>query len=120
MGILCNWGLGLTTGYAVGVLAGVGVWGIYAGTATDECIRGLIVMYYWYKKKWYGKSVVDRKDALDLDDETDGPLKVSESVETAEETVSESAFTVAESPEESDEFDCAIPAKRDLVKHKSC
>ncbi|HBZ77966.1 MAG TPA: hypothetical protein DEO39_04600 [Clostridiales bacterium] len=120
MGILCNWGLGLTTGYAVGVLAGVGVWGIYAGTATDECIRGLIVMYYWYKKKWYGKSVVDRKDALDLDDEADGPLKVSESVETAEESVSESAFTVEESPEESDEFDCAIPAKRDLVKHKSC
>lgn len=60
MGILCNWGLGLTTGYALGVLAGIGVAGIYAGTATDECIRGLIMMYYWYKKKWLGKSVVDR------------------------------------------------------------
>ena len=62
MGILCNWGLGLTMGYTVGVALGVGVAGIYAGTATDECIRGLIVMYYWYKKKWYGKSVVDKKD----------------------------------------------------------
>ena len=60
MGILCNWGLGLTTGYLVGVVFGVGVAGIFAGTATDECIRGLIVMYYWYKKKWLGKSVVDR------------------------------------------------------------
>lgn len=60
MGILCNWGLGLTTGYVVGVLLGVGVAGIFAGTATDECIRGLIVMYYWYKKKWLGKSVVDK------------------------------------------------------------
>jgi len=60
MGILCNWGLGLTTGYTVGVLLGVGVAGIYAGTATDECIRGLIVMYYWYKKKWLGKSVVEK------------------------------------------------------------
>jgi len=68
MGILCNWGLGLTTGYAVGVLLGVGVAGIFAGTATDECIRGLIVMYYWYKKKWVGKSVVDKKDVLDLDE----------------------------------------------------
>lgn len=58
-GILCNWGLGLTTGYAVGVLLGFGVAGIFVGTATDECIRGLIVMYYWYKKKWVGKSVVD-------------------------------------------------------------
>ncbi|MCR5269320.1 MAG: MATE family efflux transporter [Lachnospiraceae bacterium] len=59
MGILCNWGLGLTTGYLVGVALGVGVAGIYAGTATDECIRGLVVMYYWYKKKWLGKSVVE-------------------------------------------------------------
>lgn len=64
MGILCNWGLGLTTGYAVGVALGVGVAGIFAGTATDECIRGLIVMYYWYKKKWLGKSVVDKKDMV--------------------------------------------------------
>ena len=62
MGLLCNWGLGLTTGYIVGVAMGIGVAGIYAGTATDECIRGLIVMYYWYKKRWVGKSVVDRKD----------------------------------------------------------
>ncbi len=67
MGILCNWGLGLVTGYTVGVALGVGVAGIYAGTATDECIRGLIVMYYWYKKKWFGKSVVDKKDTLELE-----------------------------------------------------
>ena len=66
MGLMCNWGLGLTTGYLVGVVMGVGVAGIFAGTATDECIRGLIVMYYWYKKKWYGKSVVEKqkKNAL--------------------------------------------------------
>ena len=69
-GILCNWGLGLTTGYAVGVAMGIGVAGIYAGTATDECIRGLIVMYYWYKKKWFGKSVVDKKDVLEIEDGT--------------------------------------------------
>jgi putative MATE family efflux protein len=63
-GILSNWGLGLTTGYTVGVVLGLGVAGIFIGTATDECIRGLIVMYYWYRKKWLGKSVVDRNDVL--------------------------------------------------------
>ena len=63
-GVLCNWGLGLTTGYCVGVAFGLGVAGIFIGTATDECIRGLIVMYYWYKKKWLGKSVVDNKEVL--------------------------------------------------------
>ena len=61
MGLLCNWGLGLTTGYLVGVYMGVGVAGIFVGTAADECIRGLIVMYYWYKKKWFGKSVVEKR-----------------------------------------------------------
>ncbi|MCR5503748.1 MAG: MATE family efflux transporter [Lachnospiraceae bacterium] len=64
MGILCNWGLGLTTGYTAGVLLGFGVAGIFAGTAADECIRGLLVMFYWYKKKWLGKSVVDRNDTV--------------------------------------------------------
>jgi putative MATE family efflux protein len=62
VGVLCNWGLGLTTGYTVGVVLGLGVAGIFIGTATDECIRGLIVMYYWYRKKWLGKSVVNRKE----------------------------------------------------------
>lgn len=68
MGILCNWGLGLTTGYMAGVVLGAGVAGIYAGTATDECIRGLIVMSYWYRKKWLGKSVVDRTDVIIQDE----------------------------------------------------
>ena len=69
-GILSNWGLGLSTGYFLGVFAGIGVAGIYLGTATDECIRGLIVMYYWYKKKWFGKSVVEKKDIKLLEEET--------------------------------------------------
>ena len=51
---------GLTTGYMAGVVLGMGVASIFIGTATDECIRGIIVMYYWYKKKWLGKSVVDK------------------------------------------------------------
>lgn len=61
IGLFTMWGLGLTGGYLLGVVAGLGVAGIYMGTATDEVIRGLIVMYYWYKKKWYGKAVVDKK-----------------------------------------------------------
>jgi len=69
-GIVSNWGLGLTTGYVVGVSMGFGVAGIFAGTATDECLRGLVVMYYWYKKKWIGKSVVDKKVTQDYKHES--------------------------------------------------
>jgi putative MATE family efflux protein len=62
VGLVTMWGLGLTFGFGLGVLAGIGVAGVYMGTATDECIRGLIVMYYWYKKKWFGKAIVDKKE----------------------------------------------------------
>ena len=61
VGLITMWGIGLTFGFGLGVLAGIGVAGVYIGTAMDECIRGLIVMYYWYKKKWYGKAIVDKK-----------------------------------------------------------
>ncbi len=59
VGLITMWGIGLTVGYAMGVAAGIGVAGIFMGTAADECIRGLIVLYYWARKKWYGKAVVD-------------------------------------------------------------
>ena len=51
--------LGTLGGYTYGVLLGFGVAGIYAGTASDECIRGLIVLNHWRRRKWFGKRVVD-------------------------------------------------------------
>lgn len=51
--------LGACGGYAFGVLLGFGVAGIFAGTASDECIRGLIVLGHWRRRKWIGKKVVD-------------------------------------------------------------
>ena len=59
VGLVTMWGLGATVGYGLGIVAGLGVTGVFCGTATDECIRGLIVMWYWYKKKWYGKRLVE-------------------------------------------------------------
>lgn len=65
VGLITMWGLGATVGYSLGIIAGFGVAGIFGGTATDECIRGLIVMWYWWKKKWYGKAIVKRKEQND-------------------------------------------------------
>ena len=61
IGLITMWGLGATVGYALGLAAGFGVAGVFAGTASDECIRGFIVMWYWWKKKWIGKSIVQQK-----------------------------------------------------------
>ena len=58
VGLLTMWGFGATVGYGMGIAAGLGVAGVYIGTAADECIRGFIVMHRWRSKKWCGKAVV--------------------------------------------------------------
>lgn len=61
IGLITMWSLGVTVGYTFGIALGFGVAGVFAGTATDECLRGLIVMWYWAKKKWYGKAIVKKE-----------------------------------------------------------
>ncbi len=60
VGMITMWGLGVTVGYTMGIVSGIGIAGIYFGTATDEFIRGLIVMRRWRKKKWLGKAIISR------------------------------------------------------------
>jgi len=60
VGLITMWGIGVVVGYSAGILMGFGVAGIYMGTASDECIRGLIVMKRWKSGKWRGKSVVEK------------------------------------------------------------
>ena len=63
VGLATMWGLGATAGYVCGLVAGLGVAGVFMGTATDECIRGLIVMQRWKSGKWRGKAIVEKKEA---------------------------------------------------------
>lgn len=60
IGILTMWGLGATVGYTLGTVVGLGVAGVFIGTASDECIRGFVILYRWYKKKWIGKAIVKK------------------------------------------------------------
>ena len=61
VGLFTMWCLGATGGYLFGIVAGIGVAGVFMGTATDECIRGLIVMARWKSGKWRGKAIVEKK-----------------------------------------------------------
>ncbi len=61
VGLITMWGLGVTVGYGAGIMAGLGVAGIFMGTAADECIRGLILMQRWRSGKWRGKAIVEKK-----------------------------------------------------------
>ncbi len=61
VGLFTMWGIGVTVGYTAGIIAGLGVAGVFMGTAADECIRGLIVMGRWKSGKWRGKAIVEKK-----------------------------------------------------------
>lgn len=61
VGILTMWLLGAVGGYIFGVVLQFGVIGVFMGTATDECVRGLIVMGHWKSRKWCGKKLVEEQ-----------------------------------------------------------
>lgn len=65
IGMLTMWGFGVPIGYTMGVLLKIGVYGVFIGTATDEFLRGLIVMNRWRQKKWLGKAVVKASEDPD-------------------------------------------------------
>lgn len=58
VGVFCMWGIGALVGYTCGIALHFGVAGVFMGTASDECIRGVITMLRWHSKKWEGKAVV--------------------------------------------------------------
>jgi len=58
VGLAVMWGVGISVGYSCGVLFSMGVAGVFMGTATDECVRGVIALIRWRMESWKGKSVV--------------------------------------------------------------
>ncbi len=61
VGLVMMWGIGATVGYTMGVVVGVGVAGVFMGTASDEFLRGLVTMWRWRSGKWRGKAIVKSK-----------------------------------------------------------
>jgi len=58
VGMIIMWGVGISVGYSCGILFSLGVAGVFMGTASDECVRGIIALLRWRKGKWKGKTVV--------------------------------------------------------------
>ncbi|MBQ0000915.1 MAG: MATE family efflux transporter [Clostridiales bacterium] len=68
VGLIMMWGFGATVGYGMGVLAGIGVAGVFMGTATDEVLRGLLTMERWRRRSWSGKALVNaERNKIDVD-----------------------------------------------------
>jgi len=52
MGMIFNWSVAVTGAFVVGKLLGFGLVGVFAAMASDEWIRGLIILRRWHGGRW--------------------------------------------------------------------
>lgn len=60
VGLVVQWSVAVAAGYTLGIVAGLGIYGMWAMFTLDENIRGFIFARRWRSFKWAGKSFVDR------------------------------------------------------------
>lgn len=58
IGIIFMWVISVGLGYLLGVVCGLGVWGVWLAMAIDECVRGLIFVFRWRSGVWMRKGLV--------------------------------------------------------------
>ena len=60
LAIFSMWGISVLVGFLLGVVAGLGLSGIWIGMAADEIFRGVVVYIRWKKGSWRNKRVVQQ------------------------------------------------------------
>lgn len=60
VGLVVQWSVAVAAGYMLGIVAGLGIYGMWAMFTLDENIRGFIFARRWRSFKWAGKSFVAR------------------------------------------------------------
>lgn len=60
VGVIVQWTVAVGFSYFLGVTMGLGLLGMWVGFATDENIRGVILMRRWHSKGWVGKSFTNK------------------------------------------------------------
>jgi len=56
--IIISWTVMIPLGYLFGVYFELGLVGIWIALAVDEVVRGVILSFRWYSRKWQNKSFV--------------------------------------------------------------
>lgn len=59
LGIISNWLVAVTLSYFFGIVLGWGLVGVWAGMATDECLRGIIYMFRFGSGAWKKKNLIE-------------------------------------------------------------
>ncbi|MGL5541545.1 MAG: MATE family efflux transporter [Erysipelotrichaceae bacterium] len=57
MAVVFMWGIAVPFSYLFGLHLGWGLFGIYVGTAMDECLRGAVMWLRWISKRWTTKRI---------------------------------------------------------------
>jgi putative MATE family efflux protein len=58
MGMIFMWGVGVLLAYVFGIVLGWGLWGVWIAMASDEWVRGTIMLFRWKNGKWRNRSLV--------------------------------------------------------------
>jgi putative MATE family efflux protein len=58
VGIVSMWGLGVCGGWLLGIRLGWGLAGVWLAMATDEWVRGLVILRRWRSGIWQGRTLV--------------------------------------------------------------
>ncbi len=60
LGLVVQWSVAVVGGYLLGIVAGLGIYGMWAMFALDENTRGFVFARRWKSFRWAGKSFVAR------------------------------------------------------------
>jgi len=58
--IIISWSIMIPLAYVLGITLEMGLIGIWIALAVDELIRGTILTFRWYSKKWQNRSFVEQ------------------------------------------------------------
>ena len=60
MSIIFTWCLSVTMGYVLGMFFGLGIVGVWIATATDEILRGVVLIFRFKSGKWKKISLLNK------------------------------------------------------------
>jgi putative MATE family efflux protein len=58
VGMFFMWGIGVLFAYLLGITWGLGLIGVWIALASDEWIRGLVMMFRWKNGRWRNKGLI--------------------------------------------------------------
>lgn len=66
LGIVSMWGVSVLLGFLLGIVFNMGLVGVWIAMASDEILRGIVVLVRWLRGTWRGKSIIKKDDPEEM------------------------------------------------------